>query len=154
MNKTALAFVAAAAALLSAAARADGHGPRVPPLPAYQQECAACHVAYPPGMLPKASWQRLMGNLPRHFGTDASLDAPTLNAIGTWLDAHAGSSRRVAEAPPEDRITRSAWFEREHRKVPAEAWKRASIRSAANCAACHTGAAEGDFDEDRVRIPK
>ena len=31
----------------------------VPLLPKYQQECAACHVAYPPGMLPADSWQRL-----------------------------------------------------------------------------------------------
>jgi hypothetical protein len=31
-------------------------------------------------MLPAASWQRLMGNLPRHFGTDASLDAATTAA--------------------------------------------------------------------------
>ena len=27
---------------------------RIPLLPKYQQECSACHVAYPPGMLPAA----------------------------------------------------------------------------------------------------
>ena len=61
------------------AARAE-EGARLaqaPALPKYQQECAACHLAYPPGLLPAASWQRLMSNLPRHFGTDASLDAAT-----------------------------------------------------------------------------
>ena len=30
---------------------------RVPMLAAYQQECSACHMAYPPGLLPAASWQ-------------------------------------------------------------------------------------------------
>ena len=25
----------------------------------YSQECAACHLAYPPGLLPAASWQAL-----------------------------------------------------------------------------------------------
>ena len=41
---------------------------------AYVQECASCHVAYPPGMLPAASWARLMSGLGQHFGTDASFD--------------------------------------------------------------------------------
>ncbi|NML15911.1 hypothetical protein [Azohydromonas caseinilytica] len=43
--------------LLPAAVLADDHR-GVPLLPAYRQECGSCHVAYPPGMLPAASWQR------------------------------------------------------------------------------------------------
>jgi len=63
--------------------------------------------------------------------------------------------RRVsATPPPEDRITRSAWFIRQHDDINAAVWKRASIKSASNCMACHAGADQGDFDEDRVRIPK
>lgn len=79
-------------------------------LPAYAHECAACHMAYPPG-------------------------------------------RRTGASPPQDRITRSAWFERKHRKVDAAVWKLPSVRSAANCAACHTKAERGDFDDDRLRMP-
>jgi hypothetical protein len=41
---------------------------RTPLLAKHREECAACHSAYPPGMLPAASWQRVMANLPRHFG--------------------------------------------------------------------------------------
>ena len=121
--------------------------------PAYQQECAACHIAYPPGLLPAASWQRLMSNLPRHFGTDASLDAATAKEIAAWLRRNAGT-RPGLMAPPEDRITRSAWFLRQHDEVPADTWKRASIKSASNCSACHSRASQGDFDEDHVRIPR
>jgi hypothetical protein len=124
-----------------------------PAFPAYQQECAACHLAYPPGMLPAASWQRLMSNLPRHFGTDASLDAATAKEISTWLTRHADSRQGLA-APPEDRITRAPWFIRQHDEVSAAIWKRASIKSAANCSACHGRATQGDFDEDHVRIPR
>jgi hypothetical protein len=149
--KRTLALLLAAAAV---GARADDHGPRVPLHPTYQQECAACHVVYPPGLLPASSWQRLMGTLPRHFGTDASLDPTTLKELSAWLAANAGSGKRGAEAPPEDRITRSGWFVREHREVPADAWRRPSIRSAANCAACHRDAAQGRFDDRGVRIPK
>jgi mono/diheme cytochrome c family protein len=126
----------------------------VPLLPVYQQECAACHLAYPPGMLPAASWQRITANLPKHYGTDASLDPATVSELNRWLVANAGTYKRVREVPPDDRITRSAWFVRKHDEVPAAAWKRASVKSAANCAACHGGAEKGDFSEHLVRIPR
>lgn len=139
---------------ITPAAMADGDQRRVPLLPKYQQECAACHLAYPPGMLPAASWTRVMANLPKHYGTDASLDPATVKALSTWLGANAGTYQRVSEAPPQDRITTSSWFVRKHREVAPDVWKRAAIGSRANCAACHTRADKGDFDEDNVRIPK
>lgn len=146
---------AVALAVVTATAAAGDDGRRtVPLLPRYAQECGACHVAYPPGLLPKASWQRLMRDLPHHFGSDASVDDATLKELDTWLAANAGSGRRTAEAPPQDRITRSQWFIREHRKVAPALWKSPLVKSAANCAACHTQAAQGDFDEDTVRIPR
>ncbi len=150
------AFVAvlALAALAQTPARADDHGRAIVLLPAYVQECGSCHAPYPPGLLPNESWQRLMSNLPKHFGTDASLDAPTQRALSTWLAATAGSGKRARVAPPEDRITRGDWFIREHREVPRSAWARASIKSASNCGACHDGAAHGLYDEDSVRIPR
>ena len=120
----------------------------------YRQECAACHLAYPPGMLPARSWSRIMGQLDRHYGSDASLDEAQLRQIGGWLQANAGSYKRVdSEPPPQDRITRSAWFERKHRGLDAAVWKHASVKSAANCAACHTGAERGQFDDDNLRFP-
>ena len=135
-------------------ARADDHGRAIVLLPSYVQECGACHAPYPPGLLPSDSWQRLMGNLPKHFGTDASLDAPTQKSLSTWLTATAGTGKRARVAPPDDRITRGDWFIREHREVPKTAWTRASIKSASNCGACHDGAAQGLYDEDSVHIPR
>jgi mono/diheme cytochrome c family protein len=132
----------------------DQRTPGVAVLPKYKQECAACHVAFPPGMLPAESWRRLLSNLPHHYGTDASLDAATVNELATWLSANAGTYRRVREAPLEDRITRSAWFIRKHDEVPAAVWKRPAVKSATNCAACHTQADQGDFNEHTVRIPR
>jgi mono/diheme cytochrome c family protein len=132
----------------------DQRGPKLAPLPKYKQECAACHVAFPPGMLPADSWRRLMNNLPNHYGTDSSLDAATLNQLATWLSANAGTYKRVREAPPEDRITKSAWFIRKHDEVPAGVWKRPAVKSASNCTACHAQADQGNFDERTVRIPR
>ncbi len=135
-------------------ARADGGRLMPPNAPAaYTQECASCHLAYPPGLLPARSWQRLMGGLDKHYGSDASLDAATVQQINAWLQAHAGTYKRVNEEPPQDRITRSAWFERKHRKIDPAVWKLASVKSAANCAACHTGADRGVFDDDHLQVP-
>ena len=122
-------------------------------LPIYKQECAACHMAYPPGLLPAKSWTRIMGGLDKHYGSDASLDPAAVQQISRWLQLEAGTYKRVAEAPPEDRITRSAWFVSKHRKLDPQVWKHASVKSAANCAACHTGADRGDFDDDGVKMP-
>lgn len=125
-----------------------------PMLPLYQQECAACHLAYPAGMLPAASWQLLMSHLPKHFGTDASLEPAQVQAISRWLTDHAATRAKRAAPPPEDRITRAAWFVHEHDEVPAATWKRASIKSPSNCIACHTRADQGDFNERFIRIPR
>jgi hypothetical protein len=153
--RTACAALVLAVGCASAAwAEDDHHQQAVPLLPQYKQECAACHVAFPPGLLPAASWQRLMNNLPRHFGTDASLDPATVKTVSSWLVANAGTSRRVREVPPEDRITRSAWFIRKHDEVSAATWRLPAVKSAANCAACHTGADQGDFNERNIRIPR
>lgn len=120
----------------------------------YKQECAACHTAYPPGLLPAASWRRILGGLDRHYGGDASMEPAQVQQIGAWLQANAGTYKRVREEPVDDRISRSAWFVRKHREVETSVWKRASIKSAAQCSACHTQADAGDFDEDQVRIPR
>ncbi|MDO8906207.1 diheme cytochrome c [Hydrogenophaga sp.] len=146
----------AAGLCLAALPSVHADGGRVMPLKvpqAYTQECAACHTGYAPGMLPARSWQRIMTGLDKHFGTDASLDAATVQQLTTWLVANAGTYKRVAEAPPEDRITRSAWFERKHDDIASSVWKLASVKSAANCVACHPGADKGDYDDDNLKFP-
>jgi hypothetical protein len=123
-------------------------------LPGYAQECSACHIAYPPGLLPSTSWTSIMATLDRHFGSDASLEADGVLPIARWLETHAGTYRRVQGRPPEDRITRSAWFERKHRKVDASIWSLPSVRSPAQCQACHIGAEAGRFDDDELQVPQ
>lgn len=157
------------AALLSAAAliatitagtaHADSDAPLLPatPNPVYTQECGACHLPYPPALLPAASWPRLMAKLNRHYGTDASLDPAAEKALTAWLQANAGTYKKVRRdptPPPDERITRSAWFQREHREISPAVWQRPAVKSAANCAACHTQAEQGDFSERQIRIPR
>lgn len=142
--------------LASAPVRADSEheGRHTPLTPQYRQECGACHTAYAPRLLPAASWQRIMKGLDRHYGSDASMDAASTRQIGDWLQANAGTGRRVSQdGPPQDRISRAAWFEREHRHIPAAAWTHRSVGSAANCTACHTDADQGRFGEHSLRVP-
>jgi len=44
-------------------------------------------------------------------------------------------------------------FIRKHDEVRADVWKRASIKSPANCGACHIDAAKGIFSENNIKIP-
>jgi mono/diheme cytochrome c family protein len=149
-----LAMTAVMALALATDASADnirGFPGKVPA--AYGQECAACHTAYPPGMLPARSWQRIMNGLEHHYGTDASLDAASVRQLSEWLQAHAGTFKRANLEPPEDRITKSVWFERKHRKIDPAVWKLAAVKSAGNCIACHTRADRADYGDATRRPP-
>jgi hypothetical protein len=120
--------------------------------PVYREECGSCHVAYPPQLLPKASWQAIMAGLDKHFGSDASLDAGTAKAIQTYLETNA--SRRAGRGRPPLRITETAWFKDEHDDVPAATWRSAAVKRPASCGACHTKADQGDYSERTLRVPK
>lgn len=147
--------------LSAGAAHGDGGENMLPRLSnkAWQQECASCHVAYPPGLLPKASWRRMMSGLDKHFGEDASLDPATQADILKFLEANAANSgskvlRHMAANEAPLRITETRWFMHEHDEVPRATWARKSVGSAANCAACHRQAEQGNYNEDAIRIPK
>jgi hypothetical protein len=119
----------------------------------YESECASCHMAFPPGLLGKQNWQNIMSDLDKHFGTDASLDAKTESEITRWLLKNATTKQKYAALAPENRITKTPWFIRKHDEVRSDVWKRDGIKSPANCSACHVNAANGNFDEDNIRIP-
>jgi nitrate/TMAO reductase-like tetraheme cytochrome c subunit len=120
----------------------------------YMTECASCHTAYAPRFLNQQNWQNITNNLDKHFGTDASMDSKTLEEISKWLVKNAATKGKSAVYSPDNRITSKAWFKGEHDEVSTAEWKRPSIKGPSNCAACHTNANEGSFDEDDVRIPR
>lgn len=119
----------------------------------WQAECGACHVAYPPRLLPAESWRALMSGLDRHFGSDASLTPAAGREIGAFLEKNAGGNRHVA-GKPILRITETRWFQREHDEVPDRTWKNLRVKSPANCAACHPQAESGNYSEHGIRIPR
>jgi len=119
----------------------------------YRAECGSCHIPYPPQLLPKESWRAVMAGLPKHFGSDASVDAKIAKEIESYLTANAARKGGAAAAPPPLRITETRWFRHEHDEVPARVWKNPAVKSPSNCGACHTGAERGDFSEHNVRLP-
>lgn len=120
---------------------------------AYSSECGRCHLAFPPGALPAASWKHIMTKLDKHYGSRVALDDATRSQLDTWLQANAGTWKRVGDTPPDDRITRTAWFQREHRQIHDAVWTHNSVKRPSNCSACHTGAEHGDFDDDHLKVP-
>jgi hypothetical protein len=120
----------------------------------WKTECSACHLAYPPQLLPVESWRAMMTQLDKHFGADASLDAKTAAEIRAFLEANAGRNKREATGKPLQRITETRWFKKEHDEVPARVWSSAAVKQPGNCAACHIQAERGDFSERSLRIPR
>jgi Dihaem cytochrome c len=47
------------------------------------------------------------------------------------------------------RITDTPRWVQEHREVRAERWKDPSVKSKANCLACHKGAEQGVYKEEK-----
>lgn len=121
---------------------------------AWQTECGSCHVAFPPRLLPAESWRAVMSGLDKHFGSDASLDPAAAKEIGAFLQKNAGSNRHSSSGKPVLRITETRWFVREHDEVSDRTWKNPKVKSAANCAACHTEAESGNYSEHGIRIPR
>lgn len=133
---------------------------------AYTEECGSCHFAYPPGLLPSASWNKLLAPqaLQDHFGENAELDEDVLSNIQAYANANAAEkswykrSRKIdnathgVEAPL--RITETRYIKRKHHEIPKKMIKdNPDVQSQANCTACHTQADKGIFDSDTVDIP-
>ena len=132
----------------------EGGRRAVPTNAVWQAECGSCHVAFPPRLLPAASWREMMSGLDKHFGTDASLEPAVAQEIAAFLEQHASKRKQDPVAKPLLRISETRWFVREHDEVPQRVWKNPLVKSPANCAACHTLAESGKYGERDIRMPK
>jgi hypothetical protein len=129
----------------------------------YNEECGACHLAYPPGLLPAESWEKLMSGLENHFDENAELDGESLAHIANYLEQHSLSRgqpskmnkmlRNIPDIAP-IRITELPYFIRKHDEIPESmAIKNPKVGSFSRCASCHKEAEKGVFNEDMVSIP-
>jgi len=130
----------------------------------YTEECGACHFAYPPGLLPARSWEKLMSQLQDHFGENAELFEDEVKSLTLYMVANAADhssyplSKRIAKSVRKNdaplRITLVPYIEREHRAVPKRFIEdNPKVKSRSRCDVCHTNAAKGSFDEDDINVP-
>lgn len=118
--------------------------------PTTKEECSACHMAYPPALLPRASWDKILDTLPDHFGEDASLAPEKVATIRAYLDKVAPSNMRgVDNTDPVLRISDMGWFRSRHGSRLRD-WAKANpkVGSISNCVACHRGAESGYFEDE------
>ena len=83
---------------LSLAAHADKLRLPADAPPAFQAECASCHLAFPPQLLAAEDWKRVMASLDKHYGDNASLDAKTRVILEDFLVRNAGKPEKSALA--------------------------------------------------------
>ena len=156
-------FALAAGSMLALLARLPPAGiPTVLPDETVSAECGACHWAYHPSLLPRASWAKLLAGLEDHFGEDASLPAEQTREIASFYDRYAAetwdteASRRFAEIAPSEplRITATPYWIAKHASIDPATFAATPVGKRGNCIACHRDADSGRFDDQAIAIPE
>jgi len=130
----------------------------------WREECGSCHLAFHPSLLPARSWQKMMAEQGKHFGTDLALDDATSKALLAFMVNNAAekSTREAAlkinrSIKPEVtplRITETPYWVDKHRGITELDWLSAKVKSKVNCAACHLDAEAGTFEDAAMHIPR
>jgi hypothetical protein len=132
----------------------------------YIEECGACHFPYQPGLLPEASWRKLISPkaLEDHFGENAELDEATRVELENFLVSNSAdkshfkrSKKIMASLKPQEaplRITEVRFIKRKHHELKDKHVKNnEKVKSLSNCDRCHRQAEDAIFDDDTVDIP-
>ncbi len=131
---------------------------------AFVAECGSCHTLYPPSLLPRASWSKMMDNLEDHFGEDASLDEATRVSIKEYLMKNSAESSTkesafyILESIKGNQdiiaITQTPYWKKRHAEIDKNIFSRNEIKSKANCKACHCDIEKGMIEDMNIKIPK
>ena len=131
--------------------------------PLYYHKCGDCHKPYPPYLLPKKSWEKIMLTLDNHRGekiTEANITKSQQKSILKFLmDNSAESSTREAsvkmmsslgERRPKS-ITKTPYWRETHKDIPRSVYKTKEVRDKSNCFACHKDIEYGNLDDMNIR---
>jgi len=139
-------------------------GPKLADNAQWRDECGSCHAVFHPSLLPARSWQKMMAEQDKHFGTDLALDAPTTSAVLAFLVTNAAEGQateaayKIGKSIPADaapqRITETPYWIRKHRDISAADWANPLVKSKTNCTACHSDADAGTFEDGAMQVPK
>lgn len=129
--------------------------------PLFANECKSCHTLYPPYLLPKASWAKLMDNLGDHFGDDASLDENDTLFIKEYLVKNAAESStkeaafKILKSVKEKEtiaITQTPYWKKRHQGVEKELFASKEVKAQSNCKACHQNIEQGLLNDKDIKI--
>lgn len=131
----------------------------------YKDECSECHLDYPTGFLPEASWEKLLSAraLEDHFGENAELDEETRVHILSYARANSADKSRykrsrkvmasLSEGEAPLRITEVLYIKEKHEEIPEKLITSAKVKSLSYCDKCHRKTSDGNYDNDTVYIP-
>lgn len=140
-------------------------GAKLPDNELWRKECKVCHVPFYPALLPGRSWEKIMAGQNEHFepNNDLEMDPQTVQAVLKFLVDNAADHHRTEAAFKIDhsipktetplRITETPYWISKHREISDTVWKSPLIKRKSNCAACHTDANAGTFEDAAMHIP-
>lgn len=138
-------------------------GKQLPDNTQWRDECGSCHAVFYPSLLPARSWEKMMAEQDKHFGTDLGLDAATTAAVLKFMTDNAADQHlteagfKIEQSVPKDstplRITETPYWVNKHRDIAATDWANPLVKSKSNCAACHSDADDGSFEDGAMHIP-
>jgi Dihaem cytochrome c len=77
-----------------------------------------------------------------------------LATLALWADDNEHMWRATRDQTPPLRITETDYFLGQHYEIPAKmVTENPEVKSFSRCAACHTQADQGSFNEHQVRVP-
>jgi len=104
----------------------------------YLENCASCHIAVPPAVLPTQTWQRLLLDS-QHYGTQLKpLGDPSRLLVWNYLRTFSRPLNKDEETPY--RVDESRYFKALHPKV-----KLPRPVQLSSCISCHPSANDYNF---------
>ena len=130
----------------------------------YIKECGSCHFPYQPGLLPANAWNKMMANLDKHFGSDASLAPEDFQTLSKYLNDNSAEknmqykrSNRIVSSIPAgqipDSISTTPYIIKKHNELKKSMITQPEVKGLFNCMACHTTADKGSYSEKDIKIP-
>ena len=130
----------------------------------YIKECGSCHFPYQPGLLPSNSWNKIMANLDKHFGVDASLSSEDFQTLSKYLNDNSAEKNlnykrsnkivsSIGNGQIPDSISTTPYMVKKHREIRKDLITQPEVKGLFNCIACHTTADKGLYGERDIKIP-
>lgn len=112
----------------------------------FQFECSDCHNLFPPHLLPKESWKKLLSELDNHFEEDLELDKTLVKSIEKFLVNNSAENSTREESykllkeigdSKEFVISKTQYWKQTHKDISEETFKNDKVERKSNCIACH-----------------